>query len=150
MTEIACVVASKNKLDEMPVWDVDEQALYWVDIENKLLRRYIPAAGEARRWTLPERIGSFALRSRGGLICALASGFAFFDPGTGEIDWIVKPEAGIPRNRFNDGKCDRKGRFWAGTMDDWLKEPTGALYRLGADLSVHRLIDSIGIPHSLA
>jgi L-arabinonolactonase len=43
-----------------------------------------------------------------------------------------------------------KGRFWAGTMDDWLKEPTGALYRLGADLSVHRLIDSIGIPHSLA
>jgi sugar lactone lactonase YvrE len=65
MTEIACVVACKNKLGEMPVWDVDEQALYWVDIENKLLRRYIPAAGEARRWTLPERIGSFALRSVG-------------------------------------------------------------------------------------
>jgi len=150
MTEVACVVDCKNKLGEVPVWDVDEQALYWVDIENKLLQRYLPATAEVRRWTLPERIGSFALRSRGGLVCALASGFAFFDPDSGKTDWIDKPEAGIARNRFNDGKCDRKGRFWAGTMDDRLEEHTGALYRLDADLSVHRLIDSIGISNSLA
>ena len=150
MTEIARVVDCKNKLGEVPVWEVDEQALYWVDIESKLLQRYIPATGEVRRWIMPERIGSFALRSRGGLVCALASGFAFFDPDSGKIEWIEKPEAGIPRNRFNDGKCDRKGRFWAGTMDDRLKEHTGALYRLDADLSVHRLVDSIGISNSLA
>jgi sugar lactone lactonase YvrE len=150
MTEIACLVDSKNKLGEVPVWDVDEQALYWVDIENKLLQRYAPATGDVRRWTLPERIGSFALRSSGGFVCALASGFAFFDPDSGQIEWINKPEAGIPRNRFNDGKCDRKGRFWAGTMDDRLEEHTGALYRLDGDRSVHRLIGSIGISNSLA
>ena len=150
MTDIACVVDCKNKLGEVPVWDVDEEALYWVDIENKLLQRYAPATAEARRWTLPERIGSFALRRRGGLVCALASGFAFFDPVSGRIDWIDKPEAGIARNRFNDGKCDRKGRFWAGTMDDRLEEHTGALYRLDTDLTVHRLVGSIGISNSLA
>ena len=67
---VACVVDARNKLGEVPVWDVREQALYWVDIEGKLLQRLAPATGEVKRWTMPERIACFALREKGGLIVA--------------------------------------------------------------------------------
>jgi sugar lactone lactonase YvrE len=145
---IACVVDAGNKLGEVPVWDEREQALYWVDIEGKLLQRYAPATGEVKRWATPERIACFALREKGGLIVAFASGLAFYDPDSGAIDWIAKPEAHIATNRFNEGKCDRKGRFWAGTMDDGLKEHSGALYRVDPDLSVHKMLDGIGVSNS--
>jgi L-arabinonolactonase len=145
---VACVVDAKNKLGEVPVWDVREQALYWVDIEGKLLQRLTPATGEVKRWTMPERIACFALRESGGLIVAFASGLAFYDLDSGETEWIAKPEAHIPTNRFNEGKCDRKGRFWAGTMDDRLAEHTGALYRVDPDSTVHKVLDGIGISNS--
>jgi L-arabinonolactonase len=150
MVEIRRVVPSANKLGEVPVWDVSEQAIYWVDIEGKQLQRYHEPSGELKRWYFPERIGSFALRERGGLVCAFESGIAFYDLDTHAIDWIAKPEAKKIRNRFNDGKCDRKGRFWAGTMDDRLTDHTGALYRLDPDLSVHLMETDIGISNSLA
>ncbi len=150
MSEPRLVVDAKNKLGEVPVWCPIQQALYWVDIEGKLLQRLTPATGLVRRWTMPERIGSFALRAGGGLVCAFASGFAFFDLETEAVEWIARPEAATPRNRFNDGKCDRAGRFWAGTMDDRLSEHTGALYRLDPDRSVHRMAEGVGISNSLA
>jgi sugar lactone lactonase YvrE len=150
MSEPRLVVDAKNKLGEVPVWCPIEQALYWVDIEGKLLQRLTPATGLVRRWKMPERIGSFALRERGGLVCAFASGFAFFDLETEAVEWIARPEAETPRNRFNDGKCDRAGRFWAGTMDDRLADHTGALYRLDPDKSVHRMALGVGISNSLA
>jgi L-arabinonolactonase len=150
MTKVRRVVASANKLGEVPVWDVAEQAIYWIDIEGKLLQRFHEPSGDLQTWQFPERIASFALRERGGLVCALESGLAFFDLTSGRVDWIARPEAHIPRNRFNDGKCDRMGRFWAGTMDDRLSEHTGALYRLDPDLTVHQMETGIGISNSLA
>jgi len=150
MNEVRLVVDAGNRLGEVPVWDVDEEALYWVDIENSLLQRLTPADGAIERWTLPERLCAFALRRSGGLIVALASGLAFFDPSSGAIERLASPEADMPRNRFNDGKCDRRGRFWAGTMDDRLSERTGALYRFDADGTCHRMEKDIGISNSLA
>ena len=142
---VTCVVDSHNRLGEVPVWDVAEQALYWVDIEGKLLQRYTPATGQVDRWDMPERIASLALREKGGLIVAFASGIAFYDLGTGAIDWIARPEADKPGNRFNEGKCDRNGRFWAGTMDDSLAAHTAALYRVEPDRSVHKVLGDVGI-----
>lgn len=149
MSEVIRAVACTNKLGEVPVWDGAEQALYWVDIEGRLLQRFHPATGAIRTWELPERIGSYALREAGGFVVAFESGFAFMDEG-GAVEWIAKPEADTPRNRFNDGKCDRKGRFWAGTMDDRLSEHTGALYRLDPDRTVTQVETGIGISNSLA
>ena len=83
--KVACVVDCRNKLGEVPVWDEREQALWWVDIEGRLLQRYRPATGQVERWTMPERIGSFALREQGGLIVAFASGIAFYEPATGAM-----------------------------------------------------------------
>lgn len=144
-TDVACVVDCHNRLGEVPVWDVREQALYWVDIEGKLLQRFRPATGAVDNWEMPERIACFALREKGGLIVAFASGIALYDLDSGAIDWIARPEADKPGNRFNEGKCDRDGRFWAGTMDDSLAAHTGALYRVDADLSVHKVFSEIGI-----
>jgi sugar lactone lactonase YvrE len=142
---VTCVVDSRNRLGEVPLWDVGEQALYWVDIEGKLLQRYRPTTGRVDRWEMPERIASLALREQGGLIVAFASGIAFYDLDSGAIDWIARPEADKPGNRFNEGKCDRRGRFWAGTMDDSLTAHTAALYRVDPDLSVHKVFGEVGI-----
>ncbi len=150
MSEVRLVVDCRAKLGEVPVWDVEEQTLYWVDIEGRRLYRLDPANGATAQWDFPERIGSFALRRSGGLVCAFESGLAFFDPPSGDIEWIARPEAMIRRNRMNDGKCDRAGRFWVGSMDDRLQEHTGSLFRLDPDRSVHRMDGAIGISNSLA
>lgn len=138
-----------NILGEVPVWDVAEQSLYWVDIEGKRLQRWHQPTNAFSEWRFDERIGSFALREHGGLVCAFASGFAFFDPTSGTIEWIARPDSYDAGNRFNDGKCDRNGRFWAGTMDDGLSRHSGNLYRLDPDLSVHRMESGIGISNAL-
>jgi L-arabinonolactonase len=143
--KVTCVVDCHNKLGEVPVWDVQEQALYWVDIEGKLLQRYRPTDGAVERWEMPERISCFALRENGGMIVAFASGIAFYDLDTKKIEWLARPEADKPGNRFNEGKCDRKGRFWAGTMDESMVKHTGALYRVNTDLTVERAFGDVGI-----
>ncbi|MET3926933.1 SMP-30/gluconolactonase/LRE family protein [Devosia sp. 2618] len=146
MTDVVrCVVDAANILGEVPVWDVTEQALYWVDIEGKLLQRLTPATGKVDRWETPERICSVAVREQGGLIVAFASGLAFYDPDSGAIEWIARPEAHLPGNRFNEGKVDRRGRLWAGTMDDSLTSHTAGLYRLDPDKSLHKVLGDVGI-----
>lgn len=149
MTNFQVVAQTHDILGEVPMWDVETQRLWWTDIEGRVLRRVDPITGIFESWDLPQRLGSYALRAAGGLVCAFESGFAFFDPENGKIEWIAKPEAGLARNRFNDGKTDRQGRFWAGTMDDRLSERTGALYRLDPDLSVHLMDKGIGISNAL-
>ncbi|UVC09468.1 SMP-30/gluconolactonase/LRE family protein [Rhizobium sp. TH2] len=143
--DIRCVVDCANVLGEVPLWDVAEQALYWVDIEGKRLHRLTPTTGMVDIWDMPERIASFALREKGGLVVAFASGLAFLDLDTMKIDWIARPEAHLPGNRFNEGKVDRNGRFWAGTMDDSLAGHTAALYRLDPDLTLTKVLGDIGI-----
>jgi len=150
MTQPRSVADVRNTLGEGPVWDVREQALYWVDIKGHRLQRLEPQSGAVRTWRLPEPVGCAALRETGGAIVALQSGFAFLDLATETLEWIARPEPDRPGNRMNDGKCDRQGRFWAGTMDDAERTRSGALYRVDPDLGVHRLESDIGIPNALA
>lgn len=143
--EVRCVVGCANIVGEVPLWDVAEQALYWVDIEGMRLHRLIPESGKTSIWHMPERIASFALRERGGLVVAFASGLAFLDLPTMKVDWIARPEAHLPSNRFNEGKVDRKGRFWVGTMDESAADHTAGLYRLDPDLTLTKVLEDIGI-----
>jgi sugar lactone lactonase YvrE len=136
--EIDCVVDAACVLGEGPVWDARMGRLLWVDIKDPSVHAWEPATGERRRWPMPARIGAVGLRASRGLVAALKTGFAFVDLGTGAVDPITDPEADVPENRFNDGKVDPLGRFWAGSMDDEERRPTGHLYRLDADLSVER------------
>jgi D-xylonolactonase len=141
--DLHCVWDAKAELGEGPLWSSREQALYWVDILQRRLHRY--ALGETPRqhhWQFDEEISSAAERmGKPGLVVTLRHGFAFFDPATEKLERLVAPEAHLPGNRFNDGKCDRQGRYWAGTIDFDCKAPTGSLYRLTPDMHCE-MIDS--------
>jgi sugar lactone lactonase YvrE len=143
MTEVTCALHAHALLGEAPLWDAAEQALYWVDVKRGEVHRFDPATGRDARWIVAEDVGSLAVREAGGLVVAMRSGFHFLDPATGRTTPIVNPEPERGENRFNDGKPDRQGRFWAGSMHDPETRPTGGLYRLDPDRSCRRLVDGL-------
>jgi len=136
-------------LGEGPVWDVQEQALYWVNIRGCAVRRFDWRTRRVDTWTLPEVVGSLAVRGGGGLLLALKSSLSYFDPAGGALQWVSAPEGEWPQMRFNDGKCDRQGRFWTGTMNDSTREPEGTLYRLDPARGCVAMQTGICIPNSL-
>jgi L-arabinonolactonase len=140
---IEVLVDVKTILGEGPLWDVEEQRLYWIDSLGMSVFRATADGREIRAWDVPQKIGSMALRKSGGAVVSLARGFHFLDLRTGNVDLIVDPEPGRTNNRLNDGKVDRRGRFIAGSMDTMEEGPNGALYRLDPDLSLHKLDDKI-------
>ncbi|HTO83626.1 MAG TPA: SMP-30/gluconolactonase/LRE family protein [Methylomirabilota bacterium] len=150
MTEVDCLHPGEHILGESPVWSVAESALYWVDIQAPAIHRLRPVSGGIKTWTLPEQVGSIALRNRGGLLAATKSGFHFFDPATGRLRQIADPERHLPENRFNDGRCDRAGRFWAGTMNESSHARVGALYCLEPNLTMRKVEAGVSVPNSLA
>ena len=151
MVEVTSAVVCRNELGEGPVWCPVEKALYWLDIKGKSIWRHEPASGETKSWETPEEPGSMALRQNGkGLVTAWWNGFRFFDPASGAIEIIHDHEQDNPDSRFNDGRCDRQGRFWAGTMDDNHTDPCGSLYRLDGDLGFSVQETGIVISNSTA
>ena len=149
MVEVECVLGCQNRLGEGPIWCTNEQALWWVDIVAPAVHRLHPASGEHRSWPMPEPVGSLSVREGGGLVVALARGFAAFDPETGALEMINPCEADLPENRFNDGRCDRAGRFWAGSLPYDESTPRGALWRLEPDHTAHRVLAGITVPNGL-
>lgn len=153
MADITCVVDARAELGEGTLWDPKAGVLWWIDIWKKLIHRYDPATGEDRTWATPEYLGCLGLRAQGGLVLTMADGFHFFDPDSGVFTPIVDPEADMPTTRFNDGKPDRQGRFWSGSMFEVPGRPVefvGSLYRLDTDLSAHRMIEGVGCSNGLA
>ena len=150
MSDPQCVHDAKASLGEGPVWNEGERALYWVDIERPAIFRFAPDDGRTDEYPMPEKIGCIAFRERGGLVAGLRSGFAFVDLEPLRVTPIVDPEPDLPGNRFNDGKCDAHGRFWAGTMDDACQQPTGVLWRLDPNGDVHRMDDGYVITNGPA
>jgi L-arabinonolactonase len=152
MYDVVCVLDAKAAVGECPVWCGLTQSLYWVDIPNGKLNCFSPMSGINRMWTFAEPIGSFGLRAQGGAILALKSGFHLFDFVTGDLEKLVNPEPDKTENRLNDGRCDRAGRFWAGSMRDPPDpmQKTGALYRLGADYRCSQMIKDLFVSNGLA
>lgn len=152
--QVECVVKGRDLLGECPLWDERARALWWVDISGFHLKSFSPSTGTLETFETAEAVGSFALRENGGgLLAAMKTGLYFLDPARGERRPIAMPEADRPGNRFNDGRCDRRGRFWAGTMHETRRDaldPQGALYRLSADLACTRRRTGVVIPNSLA
>jgi L-arabinonolactonase len=145
------VIASHNQIGESPVWSSFENSLYWVDVEGKLIQRWHAGDQSIQHWKIEEPIGCIGLRKRGGLIGASRTGFFFLDTASGKSMPISDPEADLADNRFNDGKVDRRGRFWAGTRNFRNTEiASGALYRLDPDLSVHRMEEGLRCPNGMA
>ncbi|MFC3321703.1 SMP-30/gluconolactonase/LRE family protein [Mesorhizobium cantuariense] len=142
--KIEVVVDVKTTLGEGPLWDVEQERLYWIDSFDGRVFRATADGREIRSWDVPMKIGSMALRKDGsGAVVSLQRGFHLLDFATGDVTLIHDPEPDKPMNRLNDGKVDRRGRFFAGSMDTMEEGPSGGLYRLDPDFSVTRIDSGI-------
>lgn len=128
-----CFADVQAILGEGPCWVEREHSVYWTDINQPCLFRWNEANG-VTRLPVREKICSIVPRASGGYIGAGYNGLLAIDADF-NVRPIGNPEAHLPGNRFNDGKVDRAGRFWAGTMDHKEVADSGALYRVDLDLS---------------
>lgn len=140
----------ENELGEGVIWDDAGAAVWWTDIEGCVLYRYQPLGKNLDQWALPERLGCFALVVNSDqLICGFASGFAYYNPFSGAIQWLSKIEQNNKGTRLNDGRADRQGRFWAGSMVESGEQGAGALYCLDRQLQVSRRVSGLSISNGL-
>jgi sugar lactone lactonase YvrE len=148
-SDCECVQRIAATCGEAPMWSVREQALYWTDNLGGVIHRLEPDSGGNRSFVLGQNVMAIGLRKGPGLVLALAKQLAFYEPD-GELEVLMGVEEDQPRNRFNDGKVDRRGRFWAGTMNDvdW-DEPSGSLYRLVPDRALDRRQDEVACANGL-
>ena len=121
---------ARATLAECPLWSVADQKLYWVDIAGCTINRFDPANGENARWPTPSEPGCIALAASGGLVAALRDGFYRFIPAAGSLNKIAEAPYDTREMRFNDGRCDRAGRFWAGAMFEPRTAERAAVYCL--------------------
>jgi sugar lactone lactonase YvrE len=146
----SCVLDSKASLGEGPVWSARERVLYWVDINAPSLNRFDPATGGNVAMPMPESIGSFALRTRGGFIVALRGGI-----------WLARADGTLERkvadapydpahHRFNDGRCDPQGRFFVGSMNEKRDANSAELVRIDADYTMTPILKDLMISNGLA
>jgi sugar lactone lactonase YvrE len=152
--EITAFAPVRNLAGECPTWNPDDGALYWIDARGRAIFRARPGE-EPIRWDLPKRIGSYGFRRSGGILAAMEDGFwrleLGIDSGTPwhRRELILDPEPDKPANRMNDGKCDRRGRYWCGSRGEDSVTPQGTLYRLaGSDCTP--VLDGFIVPNGIA
>ena len=138
MSEVKVAWEIPAILGEGPLWVEAENAVYWVDIFSNKVHRYALADGGKTTWTFEFEVTSLSPRQGGGFIGTIKDGYAYINFNVLSATPIVLPEADQPGNRFNDGKVDNSGRYWAGTMDIGQVAESGSLYRLDADLGVEK------------
>lgn len=142
--------APANRLGECCIWDDAAHRLWWVDVFEPALWCRDEASGEISRHKIrANRLGSIALRAKGGLLLACEDGLYAYDPATGAQEFLVDPEP-VPGQRKNDGRADSAGNFWIGTLREPDYAPVGAFYRVAPDLSVARIASNIAVPNALA
>ena len=141
MSQVKTVWQIPALLGEGPLWVEAENAVYWVDIFKNQVHRYMLADGAKTSWTFPFEVTSLSPRTGGGFVGTIKAGYAAINFDTLSAEPIQLPEAGVDNNRFNDGKVDNSGRYWAGTMDIGQTGASGALYRLDADLTATKADD---------
>lgn len=147
-----CVLRRNDGLGEVPLWCARTSTVWWVDVKAPALQSYDPATGAHRRYELPGRTaGSWGFRKRGGMVLAMQDGLYSYDPQTGACSLLVAVEAGKEAHRLNDGRCDRRGRFWVGSMHETYRdEPRGSFYRIDPELSATRAFGEFTVPNSVA
>jgi sugar lactone lactonase YvrE len=137
VTEVELVLDSKSELGEGALWHQRTGLLYWVNIPAGEVHIHNPADGSDRTFSVGTPVGTVVPRKSGGLALAVKEGFAALDTVTGKLTMLCRPEPAKTVNRFNDGKCDPAGRFWAGSCHEDCSTPgAGTLYCLFADHTV--------------
>jgi L-arabinonolactonase len=138
---IECVLDCQNHLGEGPVWDSAQGLLYWLDCTGNRVGKpsmwcLDPRTGATRHWFIDKEVGAMALRRSSGAVLAANDGFYLFDFANSKLERVAQVDTAKGRSRLNDGKCDRKGRFFAGGMDDKEELPLCSLWRLDSDYTL--------------
>jgi sugar lactone lactonase YvrE len=146
--DATCILDGRFMLAESPVWSANDQKLWFVDIHAPNLHRFDPATQKLETWEMPTALGSIAPTRGHELLLARRDGIWLFDPVT-ETESLLAASP-LEDARFNDGRCDRQGRFWVGGMTDD-RQPDTALYRLDGDRVLRQgLVGAIAISNGLA
>jgi sugar lactone lactonase YvrE len=131
------IVDARNAVGECPVWVPEENALYWVDIPAGGLQRWSADTGHVHAWRAPQMLACIARHRDGGWVAGMESGFFHLHPhndGSLDSNLLAPVEHTRTDMRLNDGRCDRQGRFWAGSMvlNMGANAGDGMLYRYSA------------------
>lgn len=136
---------------EAPIWDARRGTLWWLDIQGQRLLGYRPGLAPHAPVPLPGMPGLIALASDGNLVLGLEDGLHLFVPERRSLSPIAAVEADRPQNRLNDGKPDRDGRLWFGSMDKTgTGGAVGALYCRHPDGRLDRVLEGITVPNAIA
>jgi sugar lactone lactonase YvrE len=146
-SQIEPVLAARARLGECPLWDPRRRQLDWVDIYNHRVHQFDPETGDDSYIETPEVVGAIALTESDRLLVALSDQLAFLSPDTGEIESLRRVTFPHPDTRFNDGKCDARGRFWVGSISQ--QPGNAALYRFDPDGTLHVMETGLTISNGL-
>lgn len=134
---------------EGSLWDVDNQKLLWVDILDHKIYAFDPKTGSNKGFDLKQDIGTVVITESGLVAFAGQNGIGYLNPKTGDITGGPQPEKNNPDIRFNDGKCDPRGTFWAGTMAYDCENGAGTLYEFDSKGNYKKKIERITISNGL-
>ncbi|WP_096085635.1 SMP-30/gluconolactonase/LRE family protein [Agaribacterium haliotis] len=150
MSQVELALDAQAALGECPRWNADDQKLYWIDINKFQLHRFDPDTASDEFLQFEEEIGCFAFREQGGFLLAMRSGYYLLDGWNTELTFISDPEADLEQTRFNDGRCDAKGRLFAGSYYP-PKDYDGAnLWSLDANKQVELIADDLLTTNGIA
>jgi sugar lactone lactonase YvrE len=147
--DVELAVDAHCLLGESPVWDPRSRRLVWVDIRRGTLHSWAPSTSTSEKVVIGHSLSAVALRRSGGYALATRLGFACLE-ADGRFGMLAEVEADVLANRMNDGKCDPRGRFWAGTMADDHAAAAGTLYRLDVDGCVTKALRGVTVSNGLA
>lgn len=138
-----CVLDIKATLGEGPWWDTATGTLLWVDIDNHLVNRFDPQTGENQSWTVEQHPSFVIATQRKDLVVGTRSGIVRLDPASGKVTWVVNPDSNGETSRFNDARCDPRGRLFAGTISDTRTPGDANCYRFEPDFTWETVITGV-------
>jgi len=141
--DIECVWPAEALLGEAPYWHAEEEAVYWVDIDGRKVFRYDPCSGRRHVVEQDHEVGCLVPRKGGGFIAGIDAGLAWINSDLMVADVFASPEKDNPRTRFNDGKCDRRGRFWVASADRNETEAIAALYVVDVSGEITKVMSDV-------
>jgi L-arabinonolactonase len=154
-TAATLLVDCRCTLGEGIVWSPTLRSLLWTDIEKSTLWLHRLDRNETRRWSVPDRLGSFAVCRSGRLLLGLAKSLVLADLAASRgsdlrVDPILPIEADAVHTRINDGRTDRSGNFVFGTYNEKQDAPSGSFYQYSSRHGLRRLdVGGVVIPNSI-
>ena len=151
MNNLEHYLSIQNEMGETPIWVPEEKLLYWVDIGSHMIFRIDVKTNEYESFKPDMPVRGLCRKSSGDWLIVTDAGLAFWDPSSNTCKFIIDPYENQPDLQFNDGAIDRQGRLVVGSYNSHqLDAPDGSLYRLDADLTLHRLDKNLVLSNGIA